>query len=124
MNIDIRALGDPTDLLQDLGRPESQVFGRRRLGVIPLATHLAVGGDGDAQLVRQVQKLEHGLQQVVAVGPASHNVQKMIDLRWRGPGLRSHQRRSQRLMDRRALWEPPLFRRVSRRGSWRPSTPT
>ena len=79
VNMDVRAQLASGGLLKQVGGFQAQVV-FRQAGTQVVALDVAIAPRVDVQGVRPVDQHEHGLQQVVAVGSTSDNVQKQIQL--------------------------------------------
>ena len=86
IHADVRAQGTAAKFPEQFCRPDHQVILLPHLAVIAQAPDAAIPRHGNRQLVSQVQELEHGLQQVVAIVPAPGDVQKMVYFCRRRPG--------------------------------------
>src|SRR5690606_26749279 len=89
-------------LLQTAGRTDDQVVLGRHTGQVTQQMDLAIVPRRKVQGVAVVEKLEQGLQQVVAIRPAPDNVQEQVQLggggQAQGQSCQSASRGSQRVM--------------------------
>jgi len=66
--------------LQESRRTQTEVVALVNARYGMLAGDVSVRCDREGELVAKVEKLKGSLQQVIAIGPSTHNMQKQIQL--------------------------------------------